>query len=78
MAVVSRLNTTLPSTTIIQTPHHPSIPTNMSSILCKLKTTILNHLKSLPEAHITEDANFKVWSHKFVATAVSPLCTNGG
>jgi hypothetical protein len=33
----------------------------MTSFLCKSKVVILNLLKSLLDAHITEEQDFEVW-----------------
>jgi hypothetical protein len=43
----------------------------MTAQLLKTKTTLLNLMKSLPEAHITEEADFVVWGRRFVDAAVS-------
>jgi hypothetical protein len=43
----------------------------MTAHLLKTKTVLLNMMKMLPDAHITEEANFVVWGRRFVDAAVS-------
>jgi hypothetical protein len=49
----------------------------MTSFLCKSKATILDLLKSMPDAHITEEEHFVVWGRQFVNAAVSQIEIGG-
>jgi hypothetical protein len=43
----------------------------MSAHLLKTKTALLDHMKTLPDAHITAEEDFVVWGRQFVDAAVS-------
>jgi hypothetical protein len=43
----------------------------MSAHLLKTKTVLLDHMKTLPDAHIVSEEDFVVWGRQFVDAAVS-------
>jgi hypothetical protein len=59
--------------------HHliPS-PIRMTAFLCKSKAAILELMKTLPNAHIAEEADFVAWGHRFVNLVVSRKQLGGG
>jgi hypothetical protein len=48
----------------------------MTAFLRKSKAAILEHMKTLPEAHIAEEEDFIAWGQKFVEIVVS--CKQSG
>jgi hypothetical protein len=50
----------------------------MTAYLHKAKTALLDHMKTLPDAHITAEEDFVAWGRQFVAAAVSHVLTRGG
>jgi hypothetical protein len=50
----------------------------MTSFLHKYKATILNHMKSMPDAHITKEEDFVAWGQQFIDAAVSRISIGGG
>jgi hypothetical protein len=63
--------TTLSSTSIID--HLAPSQTIMSAHLCKSKTALLELMKTLPDAHIAEEADFVAWGRQFVDATVSQV-----
>jgi hypothetical protein len=51
--------------------HHRQSLFNMTAHLLKTKTALLNMMKTLPDVHIVEEADFVVWGRRFVDAAVS-------
>jgi hypothetical protein len=49
----------------------------MTSFLCKSKATILDLMKTLPDAHIAEVDDFEAWGQQFVNAAVSHILVGG-
>jgi hypothetical protein len=49
----------------------------MTSFLCKSKATILDLMKTLPNAHIAEVDNFEAWGWQFIDTVVSCMKIGG-
>jgi hypothetical protein len=49
----------------------------MTAHLLKTKTALLDMMKTLPEAHIAEEADFVAWGRRFVDTAVSLVQLRG-
>jgi hypothetical protein len=43
----------------------------MTAFLRKSKASILNLMKSMPDAHVAEEEDFVVWGQQFVNIAVS-------
>jgi hypothetical protein len=43
----------------------------MTAFLCKSKATILELMKTLPNAHIAAEADFIAWGRKFIEIVVS-------
>jgi hypothetical protein len=43
----------------------------MTAFLRKSKALILKHMKTLPDAHITEEEDFIAWGRKFIDIVVS-------
>jgi hypothetical protein len=44
---------------------------NMSAQILKTKTTLLDLMKTLPDAHIAAEVDFVTWGRQFVDVAVS-------
>jgi hypothetical protein len=61
--------TTLLSTSIIN--HLAPSQTIMTAHLRKTKTVLLDHMKTLPDAHIAAKEDFIAWGRQFADTAVS-------
>jgi hypothetical protein len=51
----------------------PSSPSHiiMTAFICKSKAALLDHMKTLPDAHIAEEADFVAWGRQFVDVVVS-------
>jgi hypothetical protein len=45
----------------------------MTFFLRKSKATILDHMKLMPDAHITEEEDFVAWGQQFVDAMVSRI-----
>jgi hypothetical protein len=45
----------------------------MTAFLCKSKAALLNHMKTLPNAHIADEEDFVAWGRQFVDAAVSRI-----
>jgi hypothetical protein len=43
----------------------------MTAFLRKSKAALLEHMKSMPDAHITEEEDFVVWGRQFIDIMVS-------
>jgi hypothetical protein len=67
--VIALLITTQPATPI--NTNHISSLINMSAHLLKTKTTLLDMMKTLPDAHIAAEVDFVAWGRQFVDVAVS-------
>jgi hypothetical protein len=63
------LITTQPATSIITIAYHRSII--MTAFIRKSKAALLDHMKTLPDAHIAEEADFVAWGRQFVDVVVS-------
>jgi hypothetical protein len=63
------LITTLSSTPIIA--NRNSSLNNMTVYICKSKATLLEHMKSIPDAPATKDEDYVVWGKQFVKITVS-------
>jgi hypothetical protein len=70
------LITTLPSTSIIS--NHTLFLNTMTAFLHKSKTVLLEHMKSLPNAHIAKEEDFVTWGRQFIDITVSHKLKRGG
>jgi hypothetical protein len=43
----------------------------MTAFIRKSKAALLDHMKTLPDAHIAEEADFFAWGRQFVDVVVS-------
>jgi hypothetical protein len=68
-AAAALLITTLSSTSIIS--NRTSSLVNMSAFICKAKATLLDHMKTLPDAHIAAEVDFVAWGRQFIDAAVT-------
>jgi hypothetical protein len=50
----------------------------MTAFLHKSKALLLEHIKSMPDAHVAEDEDFVVWGRQFVDITVSHKLIIGG
>jgi hypothetical protein len=57
--VATLLNTTLPSTSI--NSNRTSSLINMTAFIRKAKATLLDHMKTLPDAHVAAKEDFVAW-----------------
>jgi hypothetical protein len=73
--VASLLITTLSSIPISsnQTPS----PTRITAFLCKSKAALLEHMKSMPDAHVAKEEDFAIWGRQFVDIVVSHKLIGG-
>jgi hypothetical protein len=57
---------------LINSHRIPSLIT-MTAFLLKSKASILDLMKSMPDAHITEEEDFVMWGRQFVDVAISHI-----
>jgi hypothetical protein len=43
----------------------------MTAFLHKSKAAILDHMKSMPDAHVAEEEDFVMWGRQFIDVAIS-------
>jgi hypothetical protein len=69
---VAALHITTHSSTSI-TSNRTSDPNKMTAHLRKSKTVLLDHMKTLPDAHIATEEDFVTWGQQFVNAVVSHI-----
>jgi hypothetical protein len=67
--VAALLITTLPSAPIIA--NRTKLLSTMTAFLRNSKAALLDHMKTLPDAHIAEEADFAAWGRQFVDAVIS-------
>jgi hypothetical protein len=45
----------------------------MTAFLGKSKAALLDHMKTLPDAHIAEEADFIAWGRQFIDVVISHI-----
>jgi hypothetical protein len=68
---------TLHITTLSSTPIIANHFFNMTAHLLKTKTALLDMMKTLPDAHIVEEADFVAWGRQFIDATVSHVQLRG-